>query len=294
MTAKLAADRPPTSSRLGRLVLALICLSGSLPLAAAAAAATIASAPPGERGEALAWTLLASGVLPAAEHRAPTAAAANVMLAVALGPSGGALALRSWRQGASAPLGVVAPGTGCALAQGSPLSAAGFIGRLHHCATAAMADPSLDRRQRKQALLGLIRRDFDLETIGLFALGRYRRGATESERKQYLALFEGRLVESHFAKLQDYADGGLEIVAVRDAGTRNTFVVTEMVRRQGAPWRVEWRVRRGRQGYKIVDVVVEGVSMVISQRAEVASVMRSNGGRIEGLLAALHATAAAD
>ena len=273
MTAKLAADRPPTSSRLGRLVLALICLSGSRRWAAGAAPATIASAPPGERGEALAWTLLASGVLPAAEHRAPAAAAANVMLAVAAGP---------------------AAGPGRALAQGSPLSAAGFIGRLHHCATAAMADPSLDRRQRKQALLGLIRRDFDLETIGLFALGRYRRGATESERKQYLALFEGRLVESHFAKLQDYADGGLEIVAVRDAGTRNTFVVTEMVRRQGAPWRVEWRVRRGRQGYKIVDVVVEGVSMVISQRAEVASVMRSNGGRIEGLLAALHATAAAD
>ncbi len=268
MAAKLAADRPPTSSRLARLVLALICLSGSLPLAAAV---------PGERGEALAWTLLASGVLPAAAHRAPAAAASNAMLAVALGPSGG-----------------VAPGSGRALAQGSPPGAAGFIARLHHCAAAALSDPSLDRRQSGRALLGLIRRDFDLETIARFALGRYGRGATGSELGEYLALFERRLVESHFAELQDDADRGLEIVAVRDAGKRDSFVLTEMVRRQGAPWRVEWRLRRGRKGYKIVDVIVEGVSMVISQRAEVASVMRSNGGRIESLLAALRATAAAD
>ena len=81
---------------------------------------------------------------------------------------------------------------------------------------------------------------------------------------------------------------------MRDAGKRDTFVLTEMVRHQGAPRRVAWRVRRGRKGDNIVDVIVEGVSMVISQRAEVASVMRSNGGRIEGLLAALRATAAAD
>ena len=155
-----------------------------------------------------------------------------------------------------------------------------------------MSDPSLDRRQRKQALHGLIRRDLDLESIALFALGRYGRGATGSELREHLAPFEGRLVESHFAQPQDDADRGLEIVAVRDAGKRDTFVLTEMVRRQGAPPRVAWRVRRRRKGDNIVDVIVEGVSMVISRRADVASVMRSNGGQIEGLLAALGATAA--
>ena len=145
-----------------------------------------------------------------------------------------------------------------------------------------------------QASVGLLRRDFELETIARFALGRYGRGATGSELREHLAPFEGRLVESHFAQPQDDADRGLEIVAVRDAGKRDSFVLTEMARRQGAPRRVAWRVRRGRKGYKIVGVIVEGVSMVISQRAEVVAVMRSNGGRIAGLLAALRATAAAD
>ncbi len=66
-----------------------------------------------------------------------------------------------------------------------------------------MSDPSLDRRQSTQALLGLIRRDLELETIALFALGCHGRGATGSEFGEHLALFEGRLVESHFAQLRD-------------------------------------------------------------------------------------------
>ena len=53
------------------------------------------------------------------------------------------------------------------------------------------------------------------------------------------------------------------------------------------PIRINWRVRRSENTYRVIDVVVEGVSMSVTQRDEFAAVIRRNGGKIEGLLSAL-------
>jgi len=53
------------------------------------------------------------------------------------------------------------------------------------------------------------------------------------------------------------------------------------------PIRVDWRVRNGEDQLKIIDVVVEGVSMLLTQRDEFASVIQRSGGNVEGLLARL-------
>ena len=49
---------------------------------------------------------------------------------------------------------------------------------------------------------------------------------------------------------------------------------------QGQPIRVDWRVRRG----KVIDVIVEGVSMSVTQRSEFASIIQRNGGKVSALI----------
>jgi phospholipid transport system substrate-binding protein len=49
---------------------------------------------------------------------------------------------------------------------------------------------------------------------------------------------------------------------------------------------IHWRVR-GKGDYKIVDVLVEGVSMAITQRDEFAAIIQQRDGKVEGLLKAL-------
>ena len=55
-----------------------------------------------------------------------------------------------------------------------------------------------------------------------------------------------------------------------------------MIRPGAENIRVDWRLRKA-GSFKIIDIMVEGVSMVITQRADFASVIQSRGG-IPGLI----------
>jgi phospholipid transport system substrate-binding protein len=57
--------------------------------------------------------------------------------------------------------------------------------------------------------------------------------------------------------------------------------------------RLDWRVAEGESGLKIIDVVIEGVSMSITQRQEYASVIQNNGGKVQALIDALNKQMAA-
>ena len=68
-------------------------------------------------------------------------------------------------------------------------------------------------------------------------------------------------------------------------GKIDAVVVTEISRPSGPPLVAGWRVRGGAGTYKILDVIVEGVSMLATQRSEFASVVRSQG--VDGLIEVL-------
>jgi phospholipid transport system substrate-binding protein len=48
--------------------------------------------------------------------------------------------------------------------------------------------------------------------------------------------------------------------------------------------RVDWRLRADNSDFRILDVIVEGLSMAVTQRDEFASVIQSKGGKVAGLL----------
>jgi phospholipid transport system substrate-binding protein len=63
------------------------------------------------------------------------------------------------------------------------------------------------------------------------------------------------------------------------------MVFSELKRRDGqSVVSIGWRLRSKGDSFKVVDVLVEGVSMGQTQRSEFASVIRRHGGEIEGLL----------
>ncbi len=68
---------------------------------------------------------------------------------------------------------------------------------------------------------------------------------------------------------------------------REGFDVRFIDRPSGPPIEAEWRVRTTENRYRIIDITVEGVSMVITQRSEFSAVIQRNG--FEGLIAVLRA-----
>ena len=81
--------------------------------------------------------------------------------------------------------------------------------------------------------------------------------------------------------------GPARVDAARLGKARRATVSSLILRLRGAPVSVDWRLYQADGSWRIVDVVIEGVSLAIAQRAEFASVIRGHGGGLAGLLAKL-------
>jgi phospholipid transport system substrate-binding protein len=173
-----------------------------------------------------------------------------------------------------------------AVAQQAQADTEKFIASLGDRALQVLVVDSQSEAEREDAFRGLLSEGFDLRLISRYALGRYWRRATKEQRAEYAKLFEDFIVETYVARLSEYSGETLKVVSSRP-DDQDTIVHSEIVRDGRPPIRVDWRVRNGDEQLKIIDVVVEGVSMLLTQRDEFASVIQRSGGNVEGLLARL-------
>jgi phospholipid transport system substrate-binding protein len=128
----------------------------------------------------------------------------------------------------------------------------------------------------------------DMPELSKFVLGRYWRSATPEQQQEFLKDFEDIVVLTWSTRFKDYAsDLRHEVVGVSPDGERGVFVESRVSRSQQPPINLQWRLRQPDGGFKVVDLIVEGSSMAITYRSEYASVIQSNGGKIDGLLTAM-------
>lgn len=181
-------------------------------------------------------------------------------------------------------LAVLQFGTGSALAAGPDE----FIRDMARRAIDSLAGQEMNIAERERRFRDVIRRAFDMPTVARFALGKHWRTATKKERHEYVGLFEDYIVKMYSVRFRVRSGSGkyFRVGKILELNKLDTLVLSEIVRPIGRPIKINWRVR-GNDDYRIVDVIVEGISMGITQRAEFDSVIRSNGGKVEGLLAAL-------
>ena len=156
-----------------------------------------------------------------------------------------------------------------------------------------LTSKDIDYTERTQRFRALFTEAFDVPTIGRFALGVPWRQASESDRAEYLKAFEDFIVASYATRFADY--GGEKIVTVgsRRGDDSEVFVQSNFMRAQGAPVRVTWRLRPVADSWRIIDVIIEDVSMAITQRDDFSATVQRNGGRLQPLIEALRAKATA-
>lgn len=134
----------------------------------------------------------------------------------------------------------------------------------------------------------LLKDNFDMKTIARFSLGRYWKTSTEAEKDEYLTLFENMIVEVYSRRFNDYNGQVMEITSSRAMGKSDAIVKSILSPDNSPKIKVDWRVRKKKSGeYKVVDIIVEGVSMSLTQRSDFASVIQRGGGKTEVLLAHL-------
>lgn len=180
-----------------------------------------------------------------------------------------------------------APGVVKAAESTDQKEAAAFLQDLGEEAIAVLADKEQPLQAREETVEGLLREHLELETMGRFVLGPEWRKASADQREAYVELFSEFVVRTYSRRLGGYGGQQFEVTGTSQAGKSDALVVTAITSGDGSPpVKAGWRVKTASNGkLKIVDVIVEGVSMLQTQRSEFDSVVRRSG--LEGLMTLL-------
>ncbi|MFA6280271.1 MAG: ABC transporter substrate-binding protein [Bdellovibrionales bacterium] len=162
-----------------------------------------------------------------------------------------------------------------------------FIQSLGDRAIAILANKASSPEERNTQFRNMLRETFDLPTIARFVLGRNSWAtATPEQQKEYMDLFETLVVKTYSDRFALYTGEGFKVRSSVPEGDKDVIVTSDITHPDGsAPTTVTWRVRERDGKMGILDVVVEGVSMSVTQRQEYSSVIQRNGGDISALLA---------
>ena len=167
-------------------------------------------------------------------------------------------------------------------------SATALVDQLGQEAVKLLSDQELDESKKREKFSVLLERDFDMRLIGRFVLGKHWRKASKAEQEEYLDLFQRYIVNTYQKRIGEYSGENLKILKSRSINKKEEIVNSQILRPNGPPVKLDWRVRRKKSGeLKIVDIIVENVSMALTHREEFSAVISSNGGKVSGLISKL-------
>lgn len=162
-----------------------------------------------------------------------------------------------------------------------------FVSEFAEKAISLVSDKSLSTAERREQFGELVETYFDMPGIGRFLLGRYWRTASDAEQDAYLKAFTDNIVYTYARRFDEYDGQKLVVDGTREDG-RFDIVSSRIVDpNSNQEYRLDWRVIDENGALKVVDIVIEGVSMSVTQRQEYASVIQSNGGKVQALIDAL-------
>lgn len=162
-----------------------------------------------------------------------------------------------------------------------------FIQKLSDTALMSLTDKGLNRKEREARVRTVLKENFDINTIGRFAMGTHWREATAAQQTEYLRLFEDMIVQTYTTRFEEYSGQTMKVGNAIESGKRDILVSSQILQPEGPPLNLEWRIRERNGQMKIIDVVVEGISMSVTQRSDFSAVIQRGGGSIESLLTML-------
>jgi phospholipid transport system substrate-binding protein len=137
---------------------------------------------------------------------------------------------------------------------------------------------------RKAAFRKVLDRDFDMSSIGKFVIARYWRTMSPEQQNEYVRLFISAVVENYASQFDNYNNEKLVVTGSRQTEDGGYIVISTITRPgKGQPLKVEWKLFKTPRGMKVLDIVVDGVSMSITLRSEYSAVFNERGG-VDGLL----------
>jgi phospholipid transport system substrate-binding protein len=146
-----------------------------------------------------------------------------------------------------------------------------------------LAETEPGEAKRESEMRRLLNEGFDIEFIGRFVLSRYYRTASEAERAEFHQLFEDYLIAAYGRRFGTYNGERFVIGQTFQQDDERAVVRSDVVRPSGDTMTVDWRVQRRDGKWRIIDIMVEGVSMMVTQRSEFTALLQREKGSVAAL-----------
>jgi phospholipid transport system substrate-binding protein len=125
----------------------------------------------------------------------------------------------------------------------------------------------------------------DFEEATRLAVGRSWSQATPEQRKKLVSEFRNMLVRTYSNAIEGYQGQTLKVLPSRGGKTDakdEATVRAQFVRAGGKPSPIEFQMRKSADSWKVYDIAVEGISLVLTYRSEFDAVVKQEG--IDGLI----------
>ncbi len=125
----------------------------------------------------------------------------------------------------------------------------------------------------------------DLNFIGQFVLGRYWRTATAEQKKEFISAYRELNIKTWSQRFDEFKGKNFIFKGTTPSNTANQVFVNSVVPMdQGEPAKVVWRVKQTGDKFKIVDIIIENVSLAITARNEYTAYIKTAPGGIDDLI----------
>ena len=129
----------------------------------------------------------------------------------------------------------------------------------------------------------------DIDGVGLYTLGKYRKGLTESQKTEYQKIFKEYFLKSFSGRLVNYKDAKIVVISEDIKNEKYTIVYSKLLGNEDRPEvKINWRVYTKNPDKPLIrDLVIEGLSLARTQKEEFNSIIQNNNGDINALFSSL-------
>jgi len=136
----------------------------------------------------------------------------------------------------------------------------------------------------------IFKRYSDVTTIARYCLGAPWRNATSAQQRAYIPAFQRYMSRKYGRQFRNFKGANINIIRSRDAGKLGILVETRMDTPTQPPFIVEWNVSDRSGSPKFVNLIIEGISLLTTERAEIGAMLESYRGNMDKLIAKLNAS----
>ena len=139
-------------------------------------------------------------------------------------------------------------------------------------------------KAKQNKLLALFKKNASTQTISRAALGAKWRTLNDDTRKEFTAAFINYLVQKYGRQFEEFSGAKLIIERSIDAGKRGVLVHTRLLMPATSPISVKWQVWQKTEDFKLIDIIIEDISMLTMEREEIKNRLEIHNGNINSLI----------